>query len=46
VLRDLPAELRPQDAERLSAWLPKTLNGDVDWAAAEEWRTSATPVLR
>jgi len=29
------------DVERFTAWLPKGPDGDVDWAAAEEWRTSA-----
>lgn len=26
--------------ERLMLWLPKLAGGEVDWAAAEEWRTA------
>merc|ERR1712151_591829 len=38
VLADLSSP--EEDAQRLLMWLPKDLDGAVDWAAAEEWRAS------
>jgi len=33
----LQAPLSAVDAERFSAWLPKTPDGNVDWARADDW---------
>ncbi|CAJ1415870.1 unnamed protein product [Effrenium voratum] len=33
--------LEPAKAQRLLLWLPKHLDGSIDWQAAEEWRRSA-----
>lgn len=37
VLSVVPA---PEDRSRLLTWLPKSIEGEVDWVVAEEWRAA------
>jgi len=43
VLADSKSQLSTQEASRLQAWLPKTQDGDIDWAAAAEWCAPPPP---
>lgn len=43
VLADSKSQLSTQEASRLQAWLPKTQDGDIDWAATAEWCAPPPP---